>query len=57
MAEQLHRFGVEVLAWCLMTNHTHLVRFPKTKRPWLGPLETGSDITINTVLTLIPGFC
>ena len=21
MAEQLHRFGVEVLAWCLMTNH------------------------------------
>ena len=25
MAEQLRRFGVEVLAWCLMTNHTHFV--------------------------------
>ena len=29
MAEQLHRFSVEVLAWCLMTNHTHLVAVPK----------------------------
>ena len=29
MAEQLDRFGVEVLAWCLMTNHTHLVVVPK----------------------------
>jgi putative transposase len=29
MAEQLERFGVEVLAWCLMTNHTHLVVVPK----------------------------
>ena len=29
MAEQLHRFGVEVLVWCLMTNHTHLVAVPK----------------------------
>ena len=29
MAEQLRRFGVEVLAWCLMTNHTHLVAVPK----------------------------
>ncbi len=29
MAEQLHRFGAEVLAWCLMTNHTHLVAVPK----------------------------
>ncbi len=29
MAEQLHRFGVEVLAWCLMTNHTHFVAVPK----------------------------
>ncbi len=28
MAEQVHRFGVEVLAWCLMTNHTHLVAIP-----------------------------
>jgi putative transposase len=24
MAEELDRFGVEVLAWCLMINHTHL---------------------------------
>jgi len=29
MAEQLQRFGVEVLAWCWMTNHTHLVAVPK----------------------------
>ena len=29
MAEQLNRFAVEVLAWCLMTNHTHLVAIPK----------------------------
>ena len=29
MAEQLDRFGVEVLAWCLMTNHAHLVVVPK----------------------------
>jgi putative transposase len=25
MAEELKRFSVEVLAWCLMTNHTHLI--------------------------------
>jgi len=31
MAEQLRRFGVEVLAWCLMTNHTHLVAVPKDR--------------------------
>ncbi|HWQ68878.1 MAG TPA: transposase [Patescibacteria group bacterium] len=29
MAEQLSRFGVEALAWCLMTNHTHLIAVPK----------------------------
>lgn len=29
MAEQLRRFGVEVVAWCLMTNHTHLVAVPQ----------------------------
>jgi putative transposase len=29
MAQQMNRFGVEVLAWCLMTNHTHLVAIPK----------------------------
>jgi hypothetical protein len=28
MAEQLLRLGVEVLAWCLMTNHTHIVAIP-----------------------------
>ena len=25
MAEELKRFSVEVLAWCLMVNHTHLI--------------------------------
>jgi putative transposase len=29
MAEELNRFGVEVLAWCLMTNHTHLIVVPR----------------------------
>jgi len=28
MEEQLNRFGVEVLASCLMTNHTHLIAVP-----------------------------
>jgi len=28
MAEELSRFGVDVLAWCLMTNHTHLIVVP-----------------------------
>jgi REP element-mobilizing transposase RayT len=27
--EELNRFGVEVLAWCLMTNHTHWIVVPK----------------------------
>jgi len=29
MAEELNRFDVDVLAWCLMTNHTHLIVVPK----------------------------
>lgn len=29
MAEQLSRFGVDILAWCLMTNHSHLIVVPK----------------------------
>ena len=29
MAEELNRFGVEVLARCLMTNHTHLIVVPQ----------------------------
>jgi REP element-mobilizing transposase RayT len=29
MAEELNRFGIDVLAWCLMTNHTHLLVVPK----------------------------
>jgi len=28
MAEQCRRFRVEVLAWCLMSNHVHLVMVP-----------------------------
>ena len=28
MSQELNRFGVEVLAWCLMTNHTHLIVVP-----------------------------
>lgn len=29
MAEQCARFRVEVLAWCLMSNHLHMVMVPK----------------------------
>ena len=32
MTEELDRFGVEVLAWCLMTNHTHLIVVPKDSK-------------------------
>ena len=28
MSQELNRFGVEVLAWSLMTNHTHLIVVP-----------------------------
>jgi putative transposase len=28
MAEELKRFSVEVLVWCLMTIHTHLIVVP-----------------------------
>ena len=28
MASQCERFGVEILAWCLMTNHVHLIAVP-----------------------------
>lgn len=29
MAGELNGFGVDVLAWCLMTNHTHMIVVPK----------------------------
>jgi putative transposase len=29
MAGELDRFGIKVLAWCLMTNHTHLIVVPE----------------------------
>jgi len=32
MAEELKWFSVEVLAWCLMTNHTHLIVVPSDAR-------------------------
>lgn len=28
MGYELNRYGIEVLAWCLMTNHTHLIVVP-----------------------------
>jgi len=28
MAEETKRLGVEILSWCLMTNHIHLVAVP-----------------------------
>lgn len=32
LAEQGERYGVEYLAYCLMTNHVHLIAVPKTKQ-------------------------
>jgi REP-associated tyrosine transposase len=32
MAEELDRFGVDVLAWFLMTNHTHLIIAPSDSK-------------------------
>lgn len=32
LARQSHSFGVEYLAWCLMTNHIHLVAIPSTEK-------------------------
>jgi hypothetical protein len=29
MSEQGRRFGVEYIAWCLMTNHVHLIAVPE----------------------------
>ncbi|MBM4092808.1 MAG: transposase, partial [Planctomycetes bacterium] len=28
MREECRRFGVDVLAWCLMTNHVHEIAVP-----------------------------
>jgi putative transposase len=27
--EETERFGVEILSWCLMTNHVHFIAVPK----------------------------
>ena len=29
LAEQSQRFGVRYLAWCLMSNHIHLIAVPE----------------------------
>ena len=29
LSEETKRFGVEILAWCLMTNHVHFIAVPK----------------------------
>jgi len=31
MKEESHRFGVTFLAWCLMTNHLHLIAIPRAE--------------------------
>jgi len=31
LAEQSRRFGVRYLAWCLMSNHVHLIAVPETQ--------------------------
>jgi putative transposase len=32
IAEECKRHGVDVLAWCLMTNHVHFIAVPKTEQ-------------------------
>ena len=29
LSEETKRFGVEILVWCLMTNHVHFIAVPK----------------------------
>ena len=31
LGEEAERFEVEILAWCLMTNHVHFIAVPKTE--------------------------
>src|SRR5450759_4769932 len=31
LSEEAQRFGVDILAWCLMTNHVHFVAVPHTE--------------------------
>lgn len=31
LSEEANRFGLEILAWCLMTNHVHFVAVPRTE--------------------------
>lgn len=32
MAEETERFGVEILSWCLMTNHVHFIAVPQQEK-------------------------
>ena len=32
VAEECKRHGVDVLAWCLMTNHVHFIAVPKAEQ-------------------------
>ncbi len=31
LSEEAARFGVDILAWCLMTNHVHFIAVPDNK--------------------------
>lgn len=31
LSEEAKRFGLDILAWCLMTNHVHFVAIPRTE--------------------------
>jgi putative transposase len=31
LSEEANRFGLDILAWCLMTNHVHFVAVPQTE--------------------------
>ena len=33
MSRETQRFRVGILAWCLMTNHVHLIAVPEDERP------------------------
>ena len=39
--EETGRFGVEILSWCLMTNHVHFIAVPeeewRTLSVWIRP--------------------
>ena len=53
MGKQCAACGLEVLAWCLMPNHVHLVAVPRTQDALAGEFRGSSGDTSLNWLTCI----